>query len=106
MASDDQNHSSLAEMAYRVAERFGLPVIIMGVVLWFARDAAVVLHSTVFIPIVKGHTEFLDKTSSTLEEISTTQRQQAATIQELAAGQREIHQAVVRKTGQASPSAN
>ena len=105
MASDERPES-LAEIGFRVAERFGLPVIMLAVLLWFARDAAVVLHSTVFIPIVKGHTEFLDKTSATLEEITATQKQQATTMQELAAGQREIHQAVVRKTGQAAPPSN
>lgn len=98
MSSDTP--SSLAEVGLRAAERFGLPVVILGVMLWLLRDAAVILHGTVLVPIVQSHTQFLDSTRSTLEEMSTTQKQQALTMQELAVGQREIQQAVTRKTGQ------
>jgi hypothetical protein len=43
----------------------------------------------------------LDSTQETLREIGTTQQQQAKTLQELAVGQREIQQAVIKKTGAA-----
>jgi hypothetical protein len=87
-----------------VAERFGVPVVLLAVLVWFLRDAAVTLHGTVLVPIVQSHTEFLDSTRQTLEEIGTTQQQQARTLQELAVGQREIQQAVSRppKTGSAA----
>lgn len=91
---------SFAESAIRVAERFGVPLVLLLVLVWFLRDAAITLHGTVLVPIVKSHTEFLDSTRETLTEIGKTQGQQAETLQELAVGQREIKQAVVKKTGQ------
>lgn len=89
------------EAAFRAAERFGVPVVLLLVLIWLLRDAAVTLHGTVVVPIVKSHAEFLDTTRAAMEEMSRTQRQQATTMQEIAAGQREIHQAVTTKrTGQ------
>ena len=90
---------SFVEAAFRVAERFGVPLVLLAVVLWFARDAAVTLHSTVFVPIVKSHTEFRDSTRETLDEIGKTQFKQAETLQAIASDQREIKQAVVKKAG-------
>jgi len=90
------------EAALRAAERFGVPVVLLGVLIWFLRDAAVTLHGTVLVPIVKSHTEFLDSTRETLEEMSRTQQQQASTMQELAAGQNEIKSVIVRRVGQES----
>ncbi len=46
-------------------------------------------------PIVQSHVEFLDTTRETLKEIGHTQAQQAETLEELAAGQIEIKQAVL-----------
>ena len=91
---------SFVEAAFRVAERFGVPLVLLAVVLWFARDAAVTLHGTVLVPIVKSHTEFLDSTRETLDEIGKTQFKQAETLQAIAADQHEIKAAVVKKTGQ------
>jgi hypothetical protein len=89
---------SFLEAAFRVAERFGVPLVLLAVVLWFAREAAVTLHGTVVVPIVKSHTEFLDSTRETLDEIGKTQFKQAETLQAIATDQREIKQAVVKKT--------
>jgi hypothetical protein len=100
----DQN-SSLTDSAVRVAERFGVPVVLLAILIWFLRDAAVTLHSTVLVPIVKSHTEFLDSTRDTLGEIGQVQMKQAETLQEIAAGQREIRQAVVKRTGASAESA-
>jgi len=88
-----------------VAERFGVPLVLLAVLIWFLRDAAVTLHGTVVVPIVKSHTEFLDSTRETLDEIGKTQFKQAETLQEIAAGQQEIKQAVVKKAGQSNESA-
>lgn len=93
---------SFVEAAFRVAERFGVPLVLLAVMVWFLRDAAVTLHGTVVVPIVKSHTEFLDSTRETLDEIGKTQFKQAETLQEIAEGQREIKQAVIKKTGQAA----
>jgi hypothetical protein len=97
---------SMLEAAFRAGERFGVPVVLLAVMIWFLRDAAVTLHSTVLVPIVTSHTEFLESTRDTLGEISTTQSQQAKTMQELAVGQQaivaaqsEIKHAIVRPRG-------
>jgi len=95
--------SSLMDGAIRTAERFGVPVVLLAILIWFLRDAAVVLHGTVLVPVVQSHAEFLKQTSETLQELGATQQQQARTLQELAVGQREIQQAVSRppRTGAA-----
>lgn len=95
---------SFVEAAFRVAERFGVPLVLLAIMIWFLRDAAVTLHGTVVVPIVKSHTEFLDSTRETLDEIGKTQFKQAETLQEIAAGQQEIRQAVIKKTGQTAPN--
>ncbi len=78
----------------RIADRFGVPCVILAVVMYFGREAAIALHGTVMKPIVESHVEFLDATSETLKEIGQVQRQQAVTLQELSHGQRELHQIV------------
>ena len=96
---------SFVESALRVAERFGVPLVLLAVVIWFMRDAAITLHGTVLVPIVKSHTEFLDSTRETLDEIGKTQFKQAETLQAIAADQHAIKQAVVKKTSQSGESA-
>lgn len=96
---------SFVESALRVAERFGVPLVLLAVVMWFMRDAAITLHGTVLVPIVKSHTEFLDSTRETLDEIVKTQFKQAETLQAIAADQHAIKQAVVKKTSQSGESA-
>jgi hypothetical protein len=86
----DETKSNVLDVAMRVAERFGVPVVILAAVFWMAREAATSLHSTVLVPIVQSHTQFLDSTQETLREISTTQDRQAETLHELAEGQREL----------------
>lgn len=81
---------STIDLALRFGERLGVPVLILAAVLWFAREAAMGLHSTVLEPVVKAHVEFLDTTHETLRQIGDTQRQQAETMGDIAAGQREI----------------
>jgi hypothetical protein len=44
----------------------------------------------VVVPIVESHTEYLQQTSATLRSLGETQVRQAETLQEIAAGQREI----------------
>lgn len=74
----------------RIAERFGVPVVLLAVLIWLGREAAITLHGSLVEPVVKSHVEFLETTSETLKEISTVQTQQAATLEELAHGQREL----------------
>ena len=101
----DQAPLSFVEAGFRVAERFGVPLVLLAILVWFLRDAAVTLHGTVVLPIVKSHTEFLDSTRETLDEIGKTQFKQAETLQAIAQDQHEIRNAVVKKTG-ADPQNN
>lgn len=86
----DRPPQTTAETAIRVAERFGIPVVLLAALLLMIREAATSLNGTVVVPIVKSHTEFLDTTRETLTEISRTQQQQAVTMQEIAEGQKEL----------------
>ena len=81
---------STLDVAMRVGERLGVPLLILAAVLYMAREAGVAIYSTAVVPIVEAHGKFLDSTSRNLEEIGTTQRQQAETLQEIAVGQKEI----------------
>jgi len=79
-----------------VAERFGVPVVILAAILWMAREAATSVHYSVIVPMVESHTQFLESTSETLHELGKTQDQQAATLREIAASQKEIHTELMR----------
>lgn len=85
---------------FDVAERFGVPVVILGAILWMAREAATSVHHTVIVPMVESHTQFLEATSETLHEIGKTQSQQAETLKELADSQKDIHSELMRRTQQ------
>lgn len=85
---------SVLDTFLRIADRFGVPCVILAVVMFFGREAAIAIHGTVVEPMVKSHVEFLDTTAETLKEIGQVQRQQAMTLQELSHGQRELHQFV------------
>ena len=93
-----------ADTAMKFAERFGVPVVILGAILWMTREAATVLHDSVVVPVVKGHTEFLESTQRTLGEISHTQWSHADTLKELSAMQAEIRDAVKCSNFQPQPS--
>jgi len=76
----------------RVADRFGVPCVMLAVVIWFGREAAVALHQTLVKPVVESHIEFLDATRETLSEIGSAQERQVETLQEIAAGQQRLHE--------------
>jgi len=92
----DDAAKSLIDVVLRVAERLGVPVMLLIVCIWFLREAAMTLQATVVEPVVKSHVEFLETTQETLHEIGKTQDRQAQTLQELAVGQREIQHALAR----------
>jgi len=73
----------------RIADRFGVPCVILAVILYFGREAAIALHDSVVEPVVKSHVEFLESTKETMAK-------QADTLQELAKGQQEIQQVLAR----------
>ena len=91
----DDLRKTMIDAALRIAERLGVPVVLLAVIMWCAREAAMSLSQTVLEPIVQSHVEFLDTTRETLKEIGHTQAQQAETLQEIAVGQNEIRQAVL-----------
>ena len=86
----DRTRQGMIDSAIRAAERLGVSVVILAAVLWMAREAATTLHSTVVVPVVKSHAEFLESTRDTLSEIGKTQMRQAMTLEEIAEGQNEI----------------
>jgi len=81
---------SSLDVMLRIGERLGVPLLILAAVLWMSREAGMALYTTAIVPLVEAHGKFLDSTSRNLEEIGTTQRQQAETLQEIAVGQKEI----------------
>jgi hypothetical protein len=93
--TEPEKHVGTLDFFLRLAERFGVPVLILIAVLWMARDVAVSLHSTVVVPVVSAHTKFLETTQETLKEIGHTQDKQAETLQELATGQQEIRSVLI-----------
>jgi len=90
----EEVRQSVLDTFLRIADRFGVPCVILAVVMFFGREAAIALHGTVVEPMVQSHVEFLDTTAETLKEIGKVQHQQATTLQELAAGQRDLHEIV------------
>jgi len=90
----DELKQGVLDSLLRIAERFGVPVVLLGVIIWLGREAAISLHGTLVKPVVESHVQFLETTSETLKEISTVQTQQAATLDELAHGQRELREQV------------
>jgi hypothetical protein len=96
----EKSPQTTSEIALRVAERFGVPVVLLVILLWMIREAATSLNGTVVVPIVQSHTEFLDATRETLTEISKTQTQQADTMKEIADGQKELKIIVTSRLGE------
>lgn len=90
------SEKTLTDSLVRIGERFGVPVLVLAVLLWFIRDAAVSLNKTVVEPVVQGHVEFLQATQKTLEGIEETQQASQQTLQEIAIGQRELKHVVDR----------
>lgn len=86
----DEFKAGFLDACLRIAERFGVPVVLLAVLIWLGREAAISLHGTLVRPVVESHVEFLEATRETLTEIGRTQEQQASTLQEIARGQREI----------------
>lgn len=86
----DEFKQGVIDSMLRIAERFGVPVVLLGVLIWLGREAAITLHGTLVKPVVESHVQFLETTSETLKEISSVQTQQASTLEELARGQHEL----------------
>lgn len=81
--------AGIIDTLFKVADRFGVPCVILAVILYFGREAAIVIHNSIVEPVVQSHVEFLDSARETMA-------QQAETLQELARGQQEIRQVLAR----------
>lgn len=90
----DEIKQGVLDTFFKMADRFGVPCVILAVVLYFGREAAIALHGTVVEPMVQSHMEYLESTASTLKEIGETQKQQAETLDELYRGQADLHKVV------------
>ncbi len=88
--------SEMIEIGIRAAREFGFPCLVLAVVLWLLREGAHAMHRTVVVPVVESHSSFLKQTAAAIDGLGRTQEQQAETLRELAAGQREIHAIVAR----------
>lgn len=94
--ADEVKATTTYEFLLGIADRFGVPCLILAALLWMLRDAGVVLHTTVLQPVVQSHTKFLEVTQITLQELSKTADKQAEAMNELVEGQKDLHQAVLR----------
>lgn len=90
--TSEELKAGLVETLFRIADRFGVPCVILAVLMWFGREAAITIHSSLVKPMVESHIEYLDATRETLTEIGRTQEKQADTLQEIAHGQRQIQE--------------
>ena len=95
--TDDIKAATAYEFFLGIADRFGVPCLILAAVLWMLRDAGIALHSTVLLPVVQSHQRFLETTQQALEEMGRTQDKQAETLQALATGQREIQAVLITR---------
>lgn len=82
--------AALLDSILKFGTQLGVPVLILAFVLYMAREAGMALYTTAVVPLVEAHTQFLDSTQTTLKEIGATQKQQAMTMEEIVAGQREL----------------
>lgn len=51
---------TIGNLILRFAERFGVPVVLLCLLLWMIREAAIGLHTSVVKPVVESHQQFLD----------------------------------------------
>lgn len=90
--------TDLISVVVPIAREFGFPVVTLAVIVFCLREAAAALHRSVVVPVVDSHTRFVASTTETLTSLARTQEQQAATLEEIATGQRDI-QRVLGKGG-------
>ena len=94
----EEIRGGLADLTFRALDRFGVPCVVLAVILYFGREAAIALHDTLVRPVVKSHVEFLEATSETLSEMCEVQKQQAQALDDLAEGQRDLLRGRVEPT--------
>lgn len=73
-----------AEVFLKAAERFGVPVVLLCIFLWMARETAIAVHQTIVAPVVTSHTKFIDTISEQSKQQTQAMQSQAAAFKELA----------------------
>jgi hypothetical protein len=67
-----------------IGGKFGVPAVVLGLVLWMGREAAIAVHQTVVSPIVTSHTRFIDTISEQSRQQTEVMGRQADAFRELA----------------------
>lgn len=75
---------SISETLVKVAERFGVPVVLLGVVIWLGREAAITIHTTIVTPVVESHTQFIETICEQSKQQTAAMESQAGAFKELA----------------------
>jgi hypothetical protein len=94
------SRQSVFDLLLRIGERLGVPALVIGVLLWLARDFGTAVNTTVVEPVVKSHVEFLEATRETLSEIGKSQTAQTEAMKQIAENQRELKVIVTSRKGE------
>ena len=93
----------MTEAVMKIAERFGVPVVLLLVFIYMARETAIAVHQTVVAPVVTSHTKFIDTISEQSRQQTEAMQSQAEAFKELAAAHDEqiiiLRQAFPRVAG-------
>jgi hypothetical protein len=95
---------TVSEAMLRIGERFGVPVVVLGVILWLGREAAIGIHASVVEPVVASHTRFIDTICEQAKQQTIAMDRQAEAFQELSANHAE-QLVILRKAFPASGGA-
>jgi hypothetical protein len=87
MQGEDLN---VIDVAFKAVREFGFPTFIIAILGYWIHKAAGAMHTTVVLPIVKSHTEFMSVTQETLQGVGETQKKQTDMLHEISGNQKEI----------------
>lgn len=74
---------SIGNLILRFAERFGVPVVLLCLLLYMLREAAIGLHVSVVKPVVESHQQFLDVLCEESRKQSNAMSRQAEAFSDL-----------------------
>jgi hypothetical protein len=74
---------TLSEAMLRIGERFGVPVLLLAVILWFGREAVIGVHGSVVEPVIESHTKFIDTICEQAKQQTNAMERQADAFREL-----------------------
>lgn len=84
LGSHNISISHSLEILLKVAERFGVPVMVLAVFLFLTREAAIAIHGTIIEPVVASHQKFIDVVSEQTKAQTDAMHEQAAAFSKLA----------------------